>query len=60
MTVIPDIGISDVYPVLLDGFTSSPENHVHYTQRVMDLPDGLPKFQDLPAEAGGSGEMIED
>lgn len=60
MTEIPAAGLIDVYPVLLDGFTFVPAAHVHYRERVIDMPDGLPKFRDMPAEAGGSGEMISD
>jgi hypothetical protein len=25
---------------------------------MISMPDGLPKFRDLPAEIGGSGEML--
>ena len=60
MTVIPDAGLTDVYPVLLKGFSFRPQANVHYGVRQIDMPDGLPKFKDMPAEAGGSGEMIED
>jgi hypothetical protein len=58
MTVIPAAGMSDVYPALLAGFAFQPQSHVHYGLRVLDLKDGLPKFRDMPAEAGGSGEMV--
>ena len=32
--------------------------HIFYRSRVMDMNDDLPKFVDLPKEAGGSGEMF--
>ncbi len=60
MTESTDIGLIDVYPVLLDGFPFAPATHIRYGERVVDLPDGLPKFRDMPAEAGGSGELIPD
>lgn len=60
MTVIPAGGLTDVYPALLTGFRFQPQAHVHYALRQFDMPDGLPKFRDMPDTAGGSGEMIED
>jgi hypothetical protein len=35
-----------------------PKLHVHYQERVLPLPDGLPKFRDLPKETGGSGDTL--
>jgi len=29
--------------------------HVNYQETVLHIPDGLPKFRDMPAEMGGSG-----
>ena len=57
MTAIPAAGMTDVYPHLLKGFSFQPQAHVHYGVRVVEMNDGLPKFKDMPAEAGGSGEM---
>lgn len=57
---IPSSGIIDVFPHRLEGRPVSVRAHVHYASRVVDMPDGVPKFADLPAEAGGSGAMIED
>ena len=34
-----------------------PEFHLHYSMRVCDFKDGLPKFLDMPADFGGSGKM---
>ena len=58
MTAIPVAGMTDVYPHLLKGFSFEPQAHVWYGVRVVDLPDELPKYRDMPAEAGGSGEMV--
>ncbi len=57
MSAIPVAGVDDVYPHLLKGFSFQPQAHVWYGQRVVEMNDGLPKFKDMPAEAGGSGEM---
>jgi len=32
--------------------------HVFYETTVLPIKDGLPKFKDLPKEAGGSGEEM--
>lgn len=56
----PETGLTDVFPLRLAGLDFAPAGHVFYAQRVVDMPDGLPKFSDLPAEAGGSGAMIDD
>ena len=60
MAALPEAGLIDVFPTLLEGRAFSPRAHVHYASRVMDMPDGLPKFADLPEEGGGTGKMISD
>lgn len=54
----PAIGVVDVPAALIQEFDFSPEFHVHYQEAVQRIADGLPKFKDLPAQAGGSGEQI--
>ena len=58
MTAIPVAGMTDVYPHLLAGFSFQPQAHVWYGERVVEMDDGLPKYRDMPEEAGGSGEMV--
>ena len=60
MTENEPLGMIDVYPVLLDGFNFKPTMHIRYGSRVIDMPDGLPKYRDMPAGAGGSDELIQD
>jgi len=60
MTESQGMKLIDVYPTNLEGFDFAPTTHIRYGQRVIDMPDGLPKFKDLPEKAGGSGEMIPD
>jgi hypothetical protein len=34
--------------------------HVYYGEKITPVPDGLPKYNDIPAEMGGSGEELPD
>lgn len=34
-----------------------PQAHIHYGERVLNIPDHLPKFLDLPKTLAGSGHM---
>jgi hypothetical protein len=54
----PTMELVDVPAVIIEGFTFSPAFHVHYQETVHPMKDGLPKFKDLPAEAGGAGEEL--
>jgi len=54
----PTMGLIDVPAVVIENFTFKPGFHVHYQETVHPMQDGLPKFKDLPSEAGGSGEEI--
>lgn len=60
MTEMPAVGLRDVYPPVLTGFSFAPQAHVYYAERMIDMADGLPKFKDMPEEAGGSGEMMDE
>jgi hypothetical protein len=54
----PGMGLVDAFPSVMPDFTHAPALHVHYASKTMSMKDGLPKFQDLPADFGGSGEML--
>ena len=58
LTEHPGMKLVDVYVSVLQGFTHEPTLHVHYGSKMVSLKDGLPKFKDLPADFGGSGEML--
>ena len=51
-------GLTDVFPMLIEGFEFVPQCHVNYAERAIDMRDGLPKFSDMPEQAGGSGTML--
>lgn len=51
----PGMELVDVPAVVIRGLDFKPSFHVHYQESVFAVEDGLPKFKDLPIEAGGSG-----
>jgi hypothetical protein len=60
LTYHPPFGLIDVYAATIPGYRHVPGVHVHYAETVLPFNDGLPKMRDLPAEMGGSGELIAD
>ena len=52
------MGLIDVPSAVISTFAFKPAFHVHYQETVQPMQDGLPKFKDLPAEAGGTGEEL--
>ena len=54
----PVMGLIDVPAVVISDLAFKPAFHVHYQETVHSMKDGLPKFKDLPAEAGGSGTTL--
>jgi hypothetical protein len=58
MTVHPSWNLIDVYAATIPQFPFKPAVHVHYQESVLRVKDGLPKQKDLPAEMGGSGQIL--
>jgi hypothetical protein len=56
----PAMGLTDVYAALLPRALFAPAIHVNYTETVLPMRDGLPKFRDFPKEVGGSGETMSE
>jgi hypothetical protein len=56
----PDLGMTDVYLNIVPTLQHQGTMHIFYGEKSMSVPDGLPKFKDMPAEFGGSGEMLSD
>ena len=54
----PTMGLIDVPAAVIEDFSFDPGFHVHYQETVHHIKDGLPKFKDLPEQAGGSGENL--
>ncbi len=56
----PAMGMTDVYLNIVPTLQHQGSMHIFYGEKSMSVPDGLPKFKDMPAEFGGSGEMLAD
>ena len=56
----PAMGMTDVYLNIVPTLQHQGAMHIFYGEKSMSVPDGLPKFKDMPAEFGGSGEMLSD
>ncbi|MGB2692193.1 MAG: GFA family protein [Thermodesulfobacteriota bacterium] len=54
------MGLVDIYPAVITDIVFEPTMHVFYGESVLSIKDGLPKFKDLPEQAGGSGEMLSE
>jgi hypothetical protein len=54
----PLLGLVDVYAATLPTLKFSPGLHINYAETVLPMRDGLPKFKDVPAKFGGSGEQM--
>ena len=54
----PAMGLVDIPAVIIKNFAFKPGFHVHYQESVHPIKDGLPKFKDLPKQAGGSGDEL--
>jgi hypothetical protein len=52
------MGLTDVPSAVIEDFVFRPAFHVHYQESAHPMKDGLPKFKDLPKEAGGSGKQV--
>jgi hypothetical protein len=51
-------GVVDVFAATIPTLEFVPSVHVNYAETVLRIKDGLPKFQDFPAEMGGSGTVL--
>jgi hypothetical protein len=58
MTNHPPFGMVDVFSATIPTLKFSPGVHVFYSETVLPMRDGLPKFKDFPKELGGSGDQI--
>jgi hypothetical protein len=58
-TCVSILNFYDICIGILQGFEFKPSIHVNFQDRVVSMPDGLPKFLELPKSIGGTAEKIE-
>ena len=58
MTDHPGMGLIDIYAAMVPDLQFQPGLHVHYQEKVLSIPDGLPKFADMPSDFGGTGKEL--
>jgi hypothetical protein len=56
----PHWNLIDVYAATIPTQNFKPALHVNYQETILPLPDGLPKYKDVPKEMGGSGVIVPD
>ncbi|MEH6626256.1 MAG: GFA family protein [Motiliproteus sp.] len=56
----PGMGLIDVFAAVIPDFPYEAGVHVHYQEHRLVIKDGVTKLKDVPAELGGSGEIIEE
>ncbi len=54
----PHSEFCDVYSSILPTLDFQPSLHVFYGEKTLRIRDGLPKYKDMPADTGGTGEEI--
>ena len=54
----PGMGLTDVYAAVIPDLPFQPGVHVFYGETVLRIHDGIVKQKDVPAEMGGSGEVL--
>jgi hypothetical protein len=58
MTNHPGLGVVDVYSATLPTLVFKPGLHINYSETVLPMKDGLPKFADFPGAFGGSDLQV--
>ena len=56
----PGMKMLDVYASVVPGFTHEPTMHLYYSEKTVSVKDGLPKYANMPADFGGSGDTLPD
>lgn len=58
LTDHPGLGVVDVFSATLPGLQFQPGLHINYSETVLPMKDGLPKFADFPGAFGGSDQQV--
>ena len=54
----PTLGVVDVFAASIPSLKFVPGLHVNYSETVLRMKDGLPKFKDFPTDFGSSGKQV--
>ena len=54
----PSIGMIDVPAGSIRDLVFLPTLHTHYSEKVLPMRDGLPKYKDFDPQVGGTGERV--
>ena len=54
----PDIKMTDVMAVSVPDLVFEQKLHTNYSEKVISIYDGLPKYKDFDPAVGGSGETL--
>jgi len=55
----PSMRLVDIFAATIPELDFKPSIHMNYAETVLPIDDELPKFLNLPAEFGGTGEKVE-
>jgi hypothetical protein len=54
----PSIAMTDVPAGSIPALVFKPTLHTHYSEKVLAMRDGLPKYRDFDPKVGGTGEKV--
>lgn len=60
LTDHPDDDFTDVYAATLPELEFDPSVHVYYGERAIRIVDGLPKYETLSKDFGGTGVTLDE
>lgn len=56
----PSLAMVDVFAATVPTLDFQPAVHVNYSETVLPMKDGLPKYRDFPGGFGGSDELVQE
>lgn len=54
----PANSVTDIPAGSVEDLDFAPTLHTHYSERVLEIRDGLPKYKDFDPNVGGTGETV--
>jgi hypothetical protein len=56
----PPVAMIDIPVVSVSDLVFEPSVHTHYGEKIISIPDGLPKYKGFMPMVGGTGETLPD